>query len=225
MPIEYDEELLKELRTTLKELENPVKLILITDPESECEHCDDIRDIIKLLASVSTKVRWKELTSTSPEAERLEVTMFPALLVHGVKEYNIRYFGTPSGYEFAALVEDIQDVSRGKPRGLDPKLAEALKRHVVKKTRIKVFVTPTCPYCPLAVRAAHRYAMVNDLIYGDMIEALEFPDLASKYNVYAVPKVVIEVEGVDRAQFEGAVPDAHFVSEILRANGVDLKGA
>lgn len=221
MPVEYDEELVEELKKAFASLVNPVKLLFFTDPESECEHCDDIRGILSLLASASDKVSVSELTKGSVEAKRLDVRMYPAIVVHGVREYNIRFFGTPAGYEFAALVEDVIDASRGEPKNLNPRVAAALRDHVAGKTVIKVFVTPTCPYCPLAVRAAHRFAMVNDKIYGDMIEALEFPELADAYGVYAVPKIVIEVDGEDRVEFEGAVPDAYFAAEVLRANGVD----
>ena len=221
MPIEYDEELVEELRKTLASLENPVKLLFFTDPESECEHCDDISSILNLLVSASNKVSVLEFTKDSVEAKRLDIRMYPAIVVHGVREYNIRFFGTPAGYEFAALVEDLIDVSRGEPKNLNPRIATALRERVTRKTLIKVFVTPSCPYCPLAVRTAHRFAMVNEKIYGDMIDALEFPDLANAYNVYAVPKVVIEVDGEDRVEFEGAVPDAYFAAEVLRANGVD----
>ena len=220
MPVEFDEELIEELRRVLSGLENPVKLYFFTDPDAECMYCEDIREILSLLSSVSPKIRVVEDVRGSKDAERLEVPMYPAIVVHGAEEYNIRFFGAPAGYEFGALVEDIVDASRGQPRGLSPRLAEALRKHVRRKTRIKVFVTPTCPYCPLAVRAAHRYAMVNKLIYGDMIEAMEFPELADEYGVYAVPKVVIEVEGEDKLEFEGALPDAPFVAEILKAHGV-----
>lgn len=225
MPVEYDEDLVRELRRTLSYLANPVKIFFFQDPESECEHCDDIRDILKLLSRASEKIEIVELTKNSEEARRMDISLYPAIVVHGVEDYNIRYFGTPAGYEFGALVEDVVDASRGEPRNLPPQLVEALRRYVTQKTRIKVFVTPTCPYCPIAVRAAHRYAMVNRLIYGDMIEALEFPELADLYGVYAVPKVIIEVNGEDKAEFEGAMPDAYFVAEIVRANGVDPSSA
>jgi len=221
VPVEYDEELVGELRKAFASLANPVKLLFFSDPESECEHCDDIRSILKLLASASDKVSVLELAKGSAEAERLNIRMYPAIVVHGVKECNIRFFGTPAGYEFAALVEDVIDASRGEPKNLNPRIAAALRDHVAGKTVIKVFVTPTCPYCPLAVRTAHRFAMVNDRIYGDMIEALEFLELADKYGVYAVPKIVIEVNGEDRSEFEGALPDAYFAAEVLKANGVD----
>jgi len=221
VPVEYDEELVGELRKAFASLANPVKLLFFSDPESECEHCDDIRSILKLLASASDKVSVLELAKGSAEAERLNIRMYPAIVVHGVKECNIRFFGTPAGYEFAALVEDVIDASRGEPKNLNPRIAAALRDHVAGKTVIKVFVTPTCPYCPLAVRTAHRFAMVNDRIYGDMIEALEFLELADKYGVYVVPKIVIEVNGEDRSEFEGALPDAYFAAEVLKANGVD----
>ncbi|MEM1509454.1 MAG: thioredoxin family protein [Thermofilaceae archaeon] len=224
MPIEYGDDLVKELHDAFKTLINPVKLLFFTNSQEGCKHCDDIREILDLLAKVSDKIKVEEYTSESEEASRLEVPMYPALIVHGAEQYNIRFFGTPAGYEFASLIEDIQDVSRGEPRNLSPRLKEVLRKYVTMKTRIKVFVTPSCPYCPLAVRAAHRFAMVNRLIYGDMIEALEFSDLADKYGVYAVPKIIIEVEGEDRVQFEGAAPDVHFISYILKANGVEPSG-
>lgn len=225
MPVEYDEGLMEELKKAFASLTNPVRLLFFSDPESECVHCDDIRSILNILASASDKVSVREFSKESAEAERLGIQMYPAIVVHGVKEYNIRYFGTPAGYEFAALVEDVIDASRGEPKGLNPRVAAALRDHVTGKTVIKVFVTPTCPYCPLAVRAAHRFAMVNEKIYGDMIEALEFPELADAYGVYAVPKVVIEVDGEDRAEFEGALPDAYFAAEVLKANGFDPASA
>ncbi len=46
-----------------------------------------------------------------------------------------------------------------------------------------------------------------------MINAPEFPELAQKYNVFAVPKVVIN-EGV---QFEGALPENIFIEKVLQA--------
>lgn len=225
MPIEYDDELVNELRQALEVMINPVKLLFFRNTRSECEHCDDIRDILNLLVRASDKISVVELTEDSKEASRLEIPLYPAIVVHGAEEYNIRFFGVPGGYEFGALVEDVIDVSRGQPKNLSSQLSEALRKYVTRRTRIKVFVTPTCPYCPIAVRAAHRYAMVNRLIYGDMIEALEFSELADKYGVYAVPKVVIEVEGEDKSEFEGAAPDAFFVAEILKANGVDPSAA
>jgi len=222
MPVEYDEELVSELTRMFAKLDNPVTIRYFRDPEAECMYCDDTEQILELINKTSGgKVRIERHSSKDPEVKKYNIPMFPAILIHGVDEWNIRYFGIPAGYEFGAFVEDILDASTGKPE-IDPKLADLLKKYVTKPTRIMVFVTPTCPYCPLAVRASHRFAMVNKNIYGDMIEALEFSDLADSYGVYAVPKNVIQINGEDKVEFEGAAPDPYFVAKILEAYGAEI---
>lgn len=222
MPVEYDEELVSELKRVFAGLTNPVTVRYFVNPSGECMYCEDIEQILELVVETSGgKVKVSRHTSEDPEARKYNVDMFPALLIHGVDEWNIRYFGIPAGHEFGAFVEDILDASAGRTE-VDPRIAKVLESHVTRPTRIMIFVTPTCPYCPLAVRAAHRFAMVNKNIYGDMIEALEFSDLADKYGVYAVPKIVIQVDGIDKIEFEGAAPDPFFVAKILEALEVEI---
>jgi predicted DsbA family dithiol-disulfide isomerase len=45
-----------------------------------------------------------------------------------------------------------------------------------------------------------------------MVEANEFPQLSNKYQVYGVPRTVIE----DVIHVEGAVPEAHLLGELLK---------
>jgi predicted DsbA family dithiol-disulfide isomerase len=62
------------------------------------------------------------------------------------------------------------------------------------------------------VRLAHRFALESDLVKADCVEAVEFPDLAGKYRVHAVPKTVIN----ETASVEGALAEEFFLDEILR---------
>lgn len=62
------------------------------------------------------------------------------------------------------------------------------------------------------MRLAQRFAMENDLIKADCIEATEFPELAGKYRVYAVPRTVIN----ETAAIEGAMPEDFFLDAILK---------
>lgn len=62
------------------------------------------------------------------------------------------------------------------------------------------------------MRLAHRFAMENDLIRADCIESTEFPELAAKYRVYAVPRTVIN----ESAAVEGAVPESLLLDAILK---------
>lgn len=59
---------------------------------------------------------------------------------------------------------------------------------------------------------AYRFAMENDLIRADAIEASEFPDLSSQYRVYAVPRTVIN----GGAYVEGSLPESFFLDAILK---------
>jgi predicted DsbA family dithiol-disulfide isomerase len=58
---------------------------------------------------------------------------------------------------------------------------------------------------------AHKLAMASDLISADMVEATEFPHLANKYQVYGVPRTVIN----EVIHIEGAVPEDALVEELM----------
>jgi len=77
----------------------------------------------------------------------------------------------------------------------------------------QVFVTPTCPCCPLAIRTAHQLAIESNHVRADMIEISEFPYLAQRYAVMSVPKIVINED----YSFIGAQPAEYFVEQILMA--------
>lgn len=56
-------------------------------------------------------------------------------------------------------------------------------------------------------------AIESELVTADVIEVSEFQDLAEAYQVYAVPKTVIN----DRLEFEGAQPEESFFSAVTAA--------
>lgn len=58
-------------------------------------------------------------------------------------------------------------------------------------------------------------AFVSDAITADMVEATEFHELSNRYQVYGVPKTIInEVKSM-----EGAAPEKKFLETILQATG------
>jgi glutaredoxin-like protein len=198
-----------------EKLKGPVKILLFSQ-NLECEYCKPTEEILTELASLSTKLSLDihNLMIESEDAKKYGVDKVPAIILlgEGDKDYGIRFFGVPSGYEFSSLLADIIDVSEGKS-DLDEELNSKLAA-IATPVDIKVFVTPTCPYCPQAVRAAHKIAMANPaFIRAHMIESVEFPHLANRYAVYGVPKTVIN----EKFQFEGALPDQAVVEQVLAA--------
>jgi predicted DsbA family dithiol-disulfide isomerase len=62
------------------------------------------------------------------------------------------------------------------------------------------------------VLLAHQLAVESDLITGDMVEVMEFPHLATKYEVMGVPRTVID----ETIHIEGAVPEPMLMQEFVR---------
>lgn len=201
-----------QIRQRLQDLKDPVTLINFTQ-ELECMYCRETRQLLQELADLDDRIQLKvyNFQLDKEKAEAYGVDKIPATVIEGGKDYGIRYYGIPSGYEFASLLEDILMVSQGDS-GLSDSSKE-LVRGIDKPVHIQVFVTPTCSYCPSAVRLAHQLAMENENITADMVEATEFPHLSQKYGVMGVPKTIIN----ESVSIEGAVPEAMFVQRVLEA--------
>ena len=60
-------------------------------------------------------------------------------------------------------------------------------------------------------------AIASDKVSSDVIEVSELPHIAQRYQVYAVPKTVIN----DKVQFEGAVPESAFTQAVEQAVGAN----
>jgi len=199
-------------RIFTENLEGEVKIRYFTQ-EFECEFCKETRALLEELATLSQKIRLEvyDFVADAEKAKEFGVDKIPATIISGREEYKIRYFGIPSGYEFSSLIEDIVDVSKGRSR-LPAHLVSKV-RSISKPLHIQVFVTPTCPYCPKVVRTAHQLAIENLNIAADMVESIEFPHLANRYSVLAVPKTVIN----DKVEFVGALSEEQFIDYVLKA--------
>jgi glutaredoxin-like protein len=202
----------KQLEEKFRDLDGNVKLIVFTQ-EMECQYCRETRQLMEDIAALSNKIDLEvyDFVSDSDKVEQYKVDKIPATIVEGKKDYGIRFYGVPAGYEFVSLTNGIMAASKGES-GLSEETKAALSQ--LKDTiHIQVFVTVTCPYCPRAVEMAHKLAIENDLVKGDMVESVEFPHLMQKYKVMSVPKVIINED----IQFEGALPEKEFVENVMKA--------
>jgi glutaredoxin-like protein len=195
-------------------LENPVKILYFTQ-EHECQMCKMTRELLEEVAGISDKIaiEVRDFVADKALAEQYRVDKIPATVLMGEKDYGIRFYGIPAGYEFTTLIEDIVDVAKRDPHLPDEVAAELAK--VDQPVHLQVLISPTCPYCPKAVRTAHRFAMASDHITADMVETSEFPHLAVKYNVQGVPHTVINEDH----SVIGPQPEIGFAKGVLAAIG------
>ncbi len=205
----------------------------LTVPGLECESCPTAEQLLRQVAALDPRIRLR-VRGVLGDPGAPAVARIPAIIISAgaAREgwaleagtpagdardgaTRIRYYGVPAGFEFAAFLEDLVAVSRGDS-GLSPHTRQALAG-LTRDVHIQVFVTPTCPYCPRAAHLAHAMALESPRVRADVIDASEYPDLAQRYNVYGVPKVVIN----ETTQFEGALPEEQFLAAVLRAAGAD----
>jgi len=60
---------------------------------------------------------------------------------------------------------------------------------------------------------AVSFAVANPNITASIVEANEYPDLAQRYNVYGVPRTVIN----ETDAIEGAVPAGNLLERVITA--------
>jgi glutaredoxin-like protein len=209
IPDEHKEHLRMELN---EKLEKPVKIIMFTQ-EVECQFCMQTRQLINELAALNDKIKVEiyDFLGDSEKAKEYGVDKVPAIVIVSEKDYGIRFYGIPYGYELQTLLEAVINVSKGRT-DVSEETRNKL-REIKTPVHIQVFVTLTCPYCPIVATIAYKFAIESDLIKADVIEASEFPHLAIKYAVMGTPKTVIN----EKIEFIGVFPEDLFLEHVLLA--------
>jgi glutaredoxin-like protein len=211
-----NDDIRQQVRDEFANMTNSVKMVMFTQ-EMECQYCAETRSLIEEVAELSDKISVEVYNQITDKeiTEQYNIDKIPAVAIvadgDDAKDYGIRLYGIPSGYEFSTLIGDIVMVSQ-RESGLDEKTKQYIK-DLEAPLHMQVFVTPTCPYCPGAVRLAHMMAMESDMVVGDMVEATEFPHLSQKYQVMGVPRTVIN----ENTFVEGAVPEQMLVDKVKEA--------
>jgi len=207
-----DQETAAEVKKRLDEITSEVKVIFFKEMLL-CQTCGPAEEFYKELVTLSSKVKlevYNRVTDTE-KAAAYGVTLTPAAVIEGPKGARVKFYGIPAGYEVVSLLEALRN-SASPAVDLQPETLAALAG-VTKPVNIKVFVTPTCPYCPSAVVLAHKFALSSPNISAEMVEASEFPEVAAKYEVAGVPKLLIN----EKIVLVGAQPEYALLKAVLDA--------
>lgn len=201
-----------ELDQRLAHLAAPVRLVFFSQTFG-CDDCLPARHAVDRVAGASKHVSVDEvnLVLDRDRVAAFGVDRAPAVAVVGARDLGIRYYGVPAGYELASLVEAVHLAGSGE---LD--LAAETRTQLAALERaidIKVFVTPTCVYCPQAVTLAYRFAAASARVTAAAIEATSFPDLARIYQVTGVPKTVVN----ETREILGTPSEAEYLAHVLAA--------
>ncbi len=180
-----------------------------------CDTCAEVKQLLQEVCELNNLLQLNvhNIYTDEDRAKALNIDKAPVLHItdDSLRDTGIRFYGAPSGYEFATLLEDILMVS-SRDSGLQEATKQTLQA-LTEPVELTVFVTPTCPYCPAAVHLAHKLAYESPAIVGSMVECTEFPDWASQFDVYGVPKTVMNQS--KSIFIEGAVPESALLKRIM----------
>jgi alkyl hydroperoxide reductase subunit AhpF len=137
------EDVATQLREEFSHLVNPVRLAVfsqaLADPVSE-----EVRRLVEEIAALEPRVSAepRNFVLDKDRVETLGIARIPAVAVLGEeKDYGIRFYGLPSGYEFGTLIDAMLLVSSGASSLSDA--TRAFLGKLEQPVHIQVFSTPT----------------------------------------------------------------------------------
>jgi alkyl hydroperoxide reductase subunit AhpF len=132
------------VRTEFEKLGGAVKLVVFSQELIAGDLCRQNEQLMREVAELTDGKATVEVLNPAIDRERAEVygvDQVPATVVEGARDYGIRFYGIPSGYEFSNLIDAMIVASTGTPE-----LSEATRDSLAAlaaDVQIKVFSTPT----------------------------------------------------------------------------------
>jgi len=180
----------KTLAVYLKDFKDVVPVHLFVKPGENDAYAEFAHSLLKDLVRLSNKITLNLYSKDEKANKKFGVQRFPTLLIAPDK-YSIRFTGAPAGEEGQAFLHALMMVSTGKSF-LSAQSTDLLQE--LKESRqIKVFVSPTCPYCPGQCVNAIKAAVEKPGLVGvECIETGENPEYAEEYSVGSIPHTVYD---------------------------------
>ncbi len=206
----FSKDVSTQIQDIFKGMINPITIKLFVD--GNCETCQETTQLLTETSELSDKITLEviELADAGEDLVTYGIERTPSFVFLDQKgQYRgVKFNGIPAGHEINSFISAIMEMS-----GVEFQFSEKVLERIAKINKpvdIKVFVTLSCPHCPGAVQTAHRLAMLNSNVKGEMIEAQTFYELSTKYNVSGVPKIVIN----DKYELLGNQPVEEFLKKI-----------
>jgi alkyl hydroperoxide reductase subunit AhpF len=137
----------RQVQQAFEQLQEPVKVLFFGRKE-KCEYCDDTRQLVEEVISLSDKLSLHvyDMEDDAAIAQEYKVDKAPGLVIAGMAgeqalDYGVRIAGIPAGHEFTSLIHDLLLVS-GRDSGLEASTRKFLDA-LTQPVHLQVFVTPT----------------------------------------------------------------------------------
>lgn len=194
----------------LKNIPNDLPLVLFATPLKNDLFSDAARKMIRGIRQLASKVTLREYDLGHEMARKWDVEHSPTLLIDP-EHYNVRWLGAPIGEEALTFIELLRMIGY-RNSGVTEESRKVLQK-IDSPRSIKLFVSPTCPYCPQqAVNALKAVVERPELISLEIIDIQANPELADRYSAQSVPQTFAN----DMLIALGAQPEELFMLSLYK---------
>jgi thioredoxin reductase (NADPH) len=181
-----EERVRAQLRKLFEKMPNPVPLFLFTESGVNEPFNSAARQVIRLIREMTDQVTLKEFGLDHALAKKWKATSSPTILFDPDR-FQIRWLGAPVGEEGRTFVAALQMMGY-RSTELSQDSLKVLNK-IREPRALKIFVSPTCPYCPQQAVNGFKAAIEKpDLISLEIIDIQANPSLAQKYGAQSVPQ-------------------------------------
>jgi thioredoxin reductase (NADPH) len=204
------EQLQAQLRPRFKDLPYEVPLVLLTRPGKNDLITEATRFLIRVIREVTPKITLREYDLGHETAKSWGANHAPTLLFDP-ERYRMRWLGAPIGEEARAFVEAL--VMMGHRETNLSEESHRILNKIDSPRHIKLFVSPSCPYCPQqAVNALKAAIQKPGTVSLEVIDIQANPDLADRYSAQSVPQAFAN----ETLVAQGAQPEELFLLSLER---------
>ncbi len=201
-------EIEKQLKTVFEQMPHGVPLYLFTRKGDNEVLNQAAKTLIGAFRDLSDKIEFKEFDLSDQLAQKWNVTGSPTILFDPERTA-IRYLGTPYGEEGRTFLGTILLLGY-RTSGVSEQSLKILNK-IDSRREIKVFVSPTCPYCPEQVLNAVKAALEKpELIAVEIVDIQSNAELAEQYSAFSVPQTFAN----DVLIGQGAQPEELFMASL-----------
>jgi len=199
----------KALATYLKDFRDVVPVHLFIKPGQNDAYAEFAHNLMKDMVRLTDKITLSLHSDDAKANDRFAVKRFPTLLI-APEKYSIRFTGAPAGEEGQAFLHALMMVSAGT--SFLSERSRELLQELQEPRVVKVFVSPTCPYCPgQCVNAIKAAVEKPELVSVECIETGENPEYAQEYSVGSIPHTVYD----EKLSTVGMESELAFVLQLL----------
>ncbi|MBT8356930.1 MAG: thioredoxin-disulfide reductase [Desulfobacterales bacterium] len=181
-----EKEFFEQLRAVFEKMSHEIPLYMFVDPGQDDDFIQTGRQMVRAFRELTEKITFREFPLDHEMAKKWQVTASPTLLI-APETYAIRWLGAPVGEEGRTFLETLILVGRRQSNLNDQ--ARKVIQNIDEKRKVKVFVSPSCPYCPQqAVNAVRAVIEKPELISLEIIDIMANPEMADQYGAQSVPQ-------------------------------------